>query len=100
MNERQEAQDSSAGSAKSTAKLKADRAQRRAPTASQPKKKRTGPRKFIREAISELKKVDWPARREVVTYTTVVLISVVFMGALIFFMDLGFAKLIFGFFKG
>lgn len=98
MNEREEAKQSAGESAKSTAALKAERAAKRG-SAKSHKKQRTGPRKFIKEAIVELKKVDWPGRKEVVTYTTVVLISVVFMGGLIFAMDLGFAKLIFGIFK-
>lgn len=98
MSEREEAKQSATESAKSTAALKAERAARRTPPRGT-KKQRTGPRKFVKEAIAELKKVDWPGRREVATYATVVLIAVIFMGGLIFFMDLGFAKLIFGLFK-
>jgi preprotein translocase subunit SecE len=56
------------------------------------KKKRTPPRQFLREVRSELKKVAWPSRTEVFTYTVVVLVSVVVMTLIVFAMDLGFAK--------
>jgi preprotein translocase subunit SecE len=34
---------------------------------------------FYRQVIAELRKVIWPTRRELVTYTTVVLVFVFFM---------------------
>jgi preprotein translocase subunit SecE len=51
------------------------------------KKERIGPRAYLGEVRAELKKVAWPNRREVVNSTVVVLIAVVFMGALIFGYD-------------
>ncbi|MCL6639134.1 MAG: preprotein translocase subunit SecE [Firmicutes bacterium] len=44
-------------------------------------------RKFFRGALNELKKVHWPARREVVIYTSVVLVAVVAVGLLIWLFD-------------
>jgi preprotein translocase subunit SecE len=57
-----------------------------------PKKKRTPPRQFLREVRGELKKVAWPSRSEVVTYTVVVLFSTVFVTLFVFGLDYGFAK--------
>lgn len=59
------------------------------------RKKRTPPRQFLREVRSELKKVAWPSRREVTTYTVVVLVSVVFITAVVFALDYGFNQAIF-----
>ncbi|MFD5175010.1 preprotein translocase subunit SecE [Nocardia sp. NPDC058379] len=48
--------------------------------------------KFLREVIAELRKVIWPNRKQMVTYTTVVLVFVVFMVAFIFGLDTAFIK--------
>lgn len=48
--------------------------------------------KFLREVIAELRKVIWPNRKQMVTYTSVVLVFVVFMVAFISGMDLAFVK--------
>lgn len=45
---------------------------------------------FVRQVIAELKKVVRPTRRELITYTTVVLVFVLIMVALIWLLDLGF----------
>ena len=57
-----------------------------------PRKKRTPPRQFLREVRNELKKVAWPSRNEVATYTVVVLVSTVFVTLFVFGLDYGFAK--------
>ena len=49
-------------------------------------------RKYFREVVAELRKVIWPNRKQMVTYTAVVLIFVIFMVALISGVDLGFVK--------
>ncbi|MCZ4079343.1 preprotein translocase subunit SecE [Rhodococcus sp. H36-A4] len=49
-------------------------------------------RKFLREVIAELRKVIWPNRKQMVTYTSVVLAFVVFMVAFISGADLAFIK--------
>ncbi|MCM6775017.1 preprotein translocase subunit SecE [Nocardia sp. CDC159] len=48
--------------------------------------------KFLREVIAELRKVIWPNRKQMVTYTSVVLVFVVFMVAFISGLDLAFIK--------
>ena len=59
------------------------------------KKKRTGARKFLKEVRQELSKVDWPSRRELISYTVVVLVTVIVMTTLVFGLDFVFSKLIF-----
>lgn len=48
--------------------------------------------KFLREVIAELRKVIWPNRKQMVTYTAVVLVFVVFMVAFIAGIDVVFVK--------
>jgi preprotein translocase subunit SecE len=52
------------------------------------------PTRFVRESISELRKVLWPSRSELITYSSVVIVFVVIMVSLVGFLDLGFAKLV------
>ncbi len=42
----------------------------------------------------ELKKVDWPNRRELISYTTVVLVTIVVMTSYVFGLDYAFTKTI------
>jgi preprotein translocase subunit SecE len=56
--------------------------------------KRTPPQQFLKEVRQELKKVNWPTRQEMIAYTVVVLVAVVFLTSLVFAMDLGFSKAI------
>nr|WP_240918545.1 preprotein translocase subunit SecE [Rhodococcus sp. 14C212] len=49
-------------------------------------------RRFFREVLAELRKVIWPNRKQLVTYTTVVVVFVTVMTALIFGLDLAFVK--------
>jgi preprotein translocase subunit SecE len=48
--------------------------------------------RFLREVVAELRKVIWPGRKELITYTTVVIVFVAFIVALVAGLDLGFAK--------
>ncbi|HXV92330.1 MAG TPA: preprotein translocase subunit SecE [Pseudonocardia sp.] len=48
--------------------------------------------RFLREVVAELRKVIWPTRRQLVTYTIVVLIFVSFMVALVALLDYVFAQ--------
>jgi preprotein translocase subunit SecE len=48
--------------------------------------------RFVREVIAELGKVIWPTRKELVTYTTVVIVFVSVMVALVAGLDIAFAK--------
>ncbi len=54
--------------------------------------------RFLREVVAELRKVIWPTRNEMVTYTIVVIAFVVFMVALVGVLDLLFAKGVFAVF--
>jgi preprotein translocase subunit SecE len=54
---------------------------------------------FIRQVIAELRKVIWPTRKELIAYTTVVIVFVVVMAAIIAGFDYVFTRgvlLIFG----
>jgi preprotein translocase subunit SecE len=48
--------------------------------------------RFIREVVAELRKVIWPSRRQMITYTFVVLVFVSFMVALVAGLDYVFAQ--------
>lgn len=48
--------------------------------------------RFLREVVAELRKVIWPTRNQMVTYTIVVLVFVSFMVALVFLLDSLFAE--------
>jgi preprotein translocase subunit SecE len=50
--------------------------------------------RYIREIISEMRKVLWPSRNELVTYTIVVIVFVVVMISIVAGLDLGLAKLV------
>jgi preprotein translocase subunit SecE len=52
------------------------------------------PTRFARESISELRKVLWPSRNELVTYSIVVIVFVVIMVSIVAGLDIGFAKLV------
>ena len=49
---------------------------------------------FLQQVVAELRKVIWPNRKQMVSYTTVVLVFLAFMVALIGLVDLGLAKLV------
>ncbi len=49
---------------------------------------------LYREVVAELRKVIWPTRRELIGYTTVVLVFVTFMVALVALFDFGFVKFV------
>lgn len=53
---------------------------------------------YLQQVIAELRKVIWPNRKQMVNYTTVVLVFLVFMVALIGIVDLGLAALVRGVF--
>ena len=62
------------------------------------KRDRTMPALFIRQVASELRKVIWPTRHELVTYTVVALAFIIFMTVIVTSLDYGFTKLMFWFF--
>jgi preprotein translocase subunit SecE len=50
--------------------------------------------RFIRQVVSELKKVVYPTRQELVTFATVVLVFVVIFMAFVALVDFGAGKLV------
>ena len=47
---------------------------------------------FVRQVVAELKKVTWPTREQLGTYTTVVIVFVTVLALIVSVMDLGFTK--------
>ncbi|MCA1655037.1 MAG: preprotein translocase subunit SecE [Pseudonocardiaceae bacterium] len=48
--------------------------------------------RFLKEVVAELRKVIWPTRKQMITYTAVVLVFVAFMVAVIAGLDLALTK--------
>ena len=69
-------------------------AKQRKRTAPQPKTKeqRTTPLRFVREVRTELRKVAWPTRAEVINYSIIVLVAVVILTTLIALLDIAFSE--------
>ena len=49
--------------------------------------------RFFKEVVSELKKVTWPTRKTVVSYTIAVIIFVTLMMVIVYFLDYGSTSL-------
>ena len=49
----------------------------------------------MRQVVAELRKVIWPTRKELWTYTTVALVFILVMVAIVTSLDYGFTKLVF-----
>jgi preprotein translocase subunit SecE len=64
-----------------------------------PARKRTTPVLFVRQVIAELRKVIWPTRSELITYTIVSLTFVVILVAIVSVLDWGLQKGIFALFS-
>lgn len=50
--------------------------------------------KFIHNVIVEMKKVSWPTRRQLVSYTITVLLTVVFVAIFFTLLDQGISRII------
>ena len=50
---------------------------------------------FYRQIVSELRKVVWPTRNQLTTYTAVVLVFVTFVIAVVSLLDLVLTKIVF-----
>jgi preprotein translocase subunit SecE len=79
---------------------KADRA-KAAKKARKPKKSSDRPANpfvfvfnYLKQVVAEMRKVIWPNRKQMLTYTGVVLVFLAFMVALVGLADLGLAKLV------
>jgi len=51
-------------------------------------------KKFFREVRAELKKVTWPTKNELISYTGIVFISVVVVAVLIWIIDAALTKVL------
>ncbi len=68
-------------------------------SSSSPDDKRTSPATFYRQVVAELRKVVWPTRNQLTSYTTVVIFFVAIMIGLVTVIDYGLnhaAKYVFG----
>jgi preprotein translocase subunit SecE len=60
---------------------------------------RITPALFFRQMVGELRKVIWPTRQMLVTYTVVCMAFVIFMVIIVTTLDYGFTKLVFALFN-
>jgi preprotein translocase subunit SecE len=58
------------------------------------RERRGGIRGFAAESIGELKKVEWPNRRQLFTASVVVIIAIAVVGAYLWVADLAFARFV------
>ena len=49
---------------------------------------------FYRQVVAEMRKVVWPTRNELITYTVVVIVFVVSFAVLVLLFDIGVAKVV------
>ena len=54
----------------------------------------SGPVHFVQEAWAELKKVEWPSQKQVITGTTVVLIACIVVGAFLYVNDIAWKHVV------
>ncbi len=73
-------------------------AERRSGSRRAAKRDRTTPALFTRQVAAELRKVIWPTRHELMTYTAVALVFVIIMSTIVLTLDYGFTKLMFAIF--
>jgi preprotein translocase subunit SecE len=73
-------------------------AERRSGSGRAAKRDRMTPALFTRQVAAELRKVIWPTRKELITYTVVALVFVIIMTAIVTGLDYGFTKLMFAVF--
>jgi preprotein translocase subunit SecE len=58
------------------------------------RERRGGFRAFVGESAAELKKVEWPGRRQLFSATVVVIIAVAVVGAYLYVADLAFSRFV------
>lgn len=51
-------------------------------------------KKFFKEVKMELKKVTWPNRQELTSYTAVVIVTVLIVAGVIWILDTGFTRVL------
>lgn len=69
------------------ARRAAQRAERVEPTTAPVTSTRTGPAQFLKEVRQELRKVNWPSRGEVLSYSAVVLVTTAVLVAIVWGVD-------------
>ncbi len=99
--EADDADESSSGAVELTESTAEDQARKKPKKAKKARKTRgqsTNPiayvYNYLKQVVAELRKVIWPNRKQMGTYTSVVLAFLIFMVALIGVVDLGLAKLV------
>jgi preprotein translocase subunit SecE len=70
-------------------------AERRSGSGAAAKRDRTTLSLYTRQVVAELRKVIWPTRNELVTYTAAALAFIVVMSVIVLTLDYGFTKLVF-----
>ncbi|MCV7198491.1 preprotein translocase subunit SecE [Mycobacterium angelicum] len=83
---------------KDTSKTAKDKAAAKSKKAGKPGTRSVNPIAFVynylKQVVSEMRKVIWPSRKQMLTYTSVVLVFLAFMVALVGGTDLGLSKLV------
>ena len=57
-------------------------------------RRRTSPPQFLREVRQELRKVNWPSREQIVSYTVVVLVITTVLTTLVWGVDEGIRRIV------
>ena len=57
-------------------------------------RRRTSPPQFLREVRSELRKVNWPSREQIVSYTVVVLVITAVLTVFVWGADEGIRRIV------
>lgn len=73
-------------------------AERRSGSGATAKRDTNTPALFLRQVVAELRKVIWPTRNELITYTAAALVFIIVLSAIVLSLDYGFTKLMFWFF--
>ena len=74
--------------------MKKDEGDKKVKDAKQLKKPKKSPLAYVKEVIAELKKVTWPTKKEIASYSVVVFSFIVVMSCVLLLMDTGFGKLL------
>jgi len=75
-----------------------ERAKKRRQERTRPQKReRVGVKQYLHEVRAELKKVAWPSRQELITYTAVVFLMTTVLTLIIFGLDWFFSRTLFAF---
>jgi preprotein translocase subunit SecE len=90
---RQEAQQSVAGRARERQRRVKPVAEKKAQTG-QKREQRGGAGQFIRECFAELRKVEWPNQRQLVSATVAVIVAVAVVGLFLYAVDEAFSRLV------